>query len=175
MKQQEMMQQSTKVLRDQGKRARGFVDEFKEFAMRGNMIDLAVGIIIGAAFGDVVKSLVNDVIMPPIGRLLGRVDFSNLYVNLTSTHYDSLAAAKDAGAATLNYGAFVTTVINFLIIALAVFLMVKQINRLLRQPAPPPAAPTTKECPYCFSTIPIKATRCPGCTSNLEEAAPAPH
>jgi large conductance mechanosensitive channel len=174
MKQQEMMQQGTKVLRDQGKRARGLVDEFKEFAMRGNMIDLAVGIIIGAAFGDVVKSLVNDVIMPPIGRLLGRVDFSSLYINLTSTHYDSLAAAKDAGAATLNYGAFITTVINFLIIALAVFLMIKQINRFLRQPAPPPAAPTTKECPYCFSTIPIKATRCPDCTSNLEEAAPAP-
>jgi large conductance mechanosensitive channel len=174
MKQQEMMQQGARSIMGQGKRARGLLDEFKEFAMRGNMIDLAVGIIIGAAFGDVIKSLVNDVIMPPIGRLLGKVDFSNLYINLTSTHYDSLTAAKDAGAATLNYGAFITTVINFLIIALAVFLMIKQINRFLRKPPPPPAEPTTKDCPYCFSTIPIKATRCPDCTSQLEEAAPAP-
>jgi len=174
MKQQAMMQQGAKAFKDQGKRARGFLDEFKEFAMRGNMIDLAVGIIIGVAFGDVVKSLVNDVIMPPIGRLLGNVDFSNLYINLTSKHYDSLAAAKEAGAATLNYGAFITTVINFLIIALVIFLMVKQINRFMRKPPPPPAEPTTKDCPYCFSTIPIQATRCPNCTSELEKTAPAP-
>jgi len=174
MKQPEALQQGSKVFKGQGARARGFLDEFKEFAMRGNLIDLAVGIIIGIAFGDVVKSLVNDVIMPPIGRLLGNVDFSNLYINLTSKHYDSLAAAKEAGAATLNYGAFINAVINFLIIALVVFVMVKQINRFMRKPPPPPAEPTTKDCPYCFSTISIKATRCPDCTSQLEEAAPAP-
>jgi large conductance mechanosensitive channel len=167
-----MTQQGSQMLRDQGKRAHGFLDEFKEFAMRGSVIDLAIGIIIGTAFNGVVTSLVNDVIMPPIGRLLGKVNFADLYINLTSQHYPSLAAAQQAGAATLNYGAFINTVINFLIIAFVVFLLVKQINRLVRKPAPPPA-PATKECPYCFSTIPIKATRCPDCTSQLEEAAPA--
>jgi large conductance mechanosensitive channel len=138
--------------------------EFREFAMRGNVIDLAVGIIIGAAFGKIVTSLVTDIIMPPIGLILGRVDFSNLFLNISGTHYDSLDAAKKAGAATINYGLFLNTVLDFVIVAFAVFLLVKQINRFHR---PAPAAPATKECPYCLSTIPIKATRCPHCTSNL--------
>jgi len=142
--------------------------EFKEFAMRGNVLDMAVGIIMGAAFGGIVTSLVNDVLMPPIGLLLGRVDFSNLFINLTSRHFDSVAAAKAAGAATLNYGAFLNTVINFLIVAFAVFLLVRQVNRLRGAAAPVPAAPTTKECPYCCSSIPLKATRCSQCTSELK-------
>lgn len=142
--------------------------EFKEFAMRGNVIDMAVGIIIGSAFGKIVSSLVNDVLMPPIGRLLGKVDFSNLFINLSGTHYESLAEAKKAGAATINYGLFINTVIDFLIVAFVIFMLVSAINRLKRQPAPVPAAPTTKECPYCFSVIPIKATRCPHCTSELK-------
>ena len=144
--------------------------EFREFALKGNMIDLAVGIVIGAAFGQVVNSLVNDVIMPPIGLLLGKVDFANLYINLTGGAYPSLAAAKEAGAATLNYGLFINTIINFLIVALAIFFVVKAINtarKAAEKPAPA-AEPTTKECPYCFSTIPIKATRCPNCTSELK-------
>jgi large conductance mechanosensitive channel len=150
---------------------KGFVQEFREFAMRGSVIDLAVGIIIGAAFGDIVTSLVNDIIMPPIGMLLGSVDFTDLFINLTDTHYDSLAAAKEAGAATINYGLFINTVINFLIVAFAIFLVIKQINRLQREPEEAPAEPTTKECPYCLSTIPIGAKRCPQCTSHLEESA----
>ncbi|HZT50579.1 MAG TPA: large conductance mechanosensitive channel protein MscL [Stellaceae bacterium] len=141
--------------------------EFREFAMRGNVIDLAVGIVIGAAFGRIVTSFVNDMLMPPIGVLLGHVDFSNLFISLSAGHYDSLAAAKAAGAATVNYGSFINTIIDFIIIAFAVFLMVKQINMLTRKPAPAPAVPTTKECPYCVSTIPIKATRCPHCTSEV--------
>jgi len=141
--------------------------EFKEFAMRGNVLDMAVGIIIGASFGGIVTSLVNDVIMPPIGVVLGRVDFSNLFINLTSRHFDTVAAAKAAGAATLNYGVFLNTIINFLIVAFAVFLLVQQFNKL-RGPAPAPAAPTTKPCPYCCSQIPIAATRCPNCTSQLK-------
>ncbi|HUN52767.1 MAG TPA: large conductance mechanosensitive channel protein MscL [Candidatus Sulfotelmatobacter sp.] len=139
--------------------------EFREFAMRGNVIDLAVGIIIGAAFGKIVTSLVNDIIMPPIGLILGKVDFSNLFINMSGTHYDSLDAAKKAGAATINYGLFLNTVLDFVIVAFAVFLLVRQINRLHR-PAPA-AAPTTKECAFCLSTVPLKATRCPQCTSNL--------
>ncbi len=144
--------------------------EFKEFAMRGNVVDMAVGIIIGAAFGTIVGSLVNDVIMPPIGLLLGNVDFSDLFIVLkegaTAGPYSTLAAAKAAGAVTLNYGAFINTIINFLIVAFAVFILIKNVNRLKR-PAPS-AAPTTKECQYCFSTIPIKAVRCPNCTSELK-------
>jgi len=140
--------------------------EFREFIARGNMIDLAIGIVIGAAFGKIITSLVNDVIMPPIGLLLGKVDFSNLFINLSGTAYASLDEAKKAGAATLNYGVFLNTVIEFLIIAFVIFLLVKQINRLKR-PAPA-AAPTTKECPFCFTEIPIKATRCPHCTSELK-------
>ena len=144
--------------------------EFKEFAMRGNMIDMAVGIIIGAAFGTIVASLVNDVIMPPIGMLLGNVDFADLFVVLregsVAGPYVSLAAAKEAGAVTLNYGAFINTIINFLIVAFAIFLLIRNINRLKR---PVPAgAPTTKECPFCLSAIPLKATRCPSCTSDVK-------
>jgi len=148
-----------------------YMDEFKAFAMRGNVLDLAIGIIIGAAFGDIVKSLVNDIIMPPIGMILGSVDFSSLYINLTSDHYNSLAEAQAAGAATINYGAFINTIINFVIIAFVIFLLVKQINRLMPKPAAAPAAPTTKECPFCHTDIPLAATRCPHCTSHLEETA----
>ena len=141
--------------------------EFKEFAMRGNVLDLAVGVIIGAAFGKIVSSLVDDILMPPIGKLLGNVDFSNLFISLNGQSYPSLAAAKAAGAATINYGVFVNAVINFLIVAFAIFLLVRQVNRL-QKPAPAPAAaPTTKDCPFCLSAIPIKATRCPHCTSQV--------
>jgi large conductance mechanosensitive channel len=139
--------------------------EFKEFAMRGNVVDMAVGIIIGAAFGRIITSLVGDIIMPPIGVVLGKVDFANLFLNLSGKPYETLAAAKAAGAATVNYGVFLNTVIDFLIVAFVIFLMVRQINRWSK-PAPV-AAPTTKECPHCASTIPIKATRCPNCTSQL--------
>jgi large conductance mechanosensitive channel len=146
--------------------------EFKEFAMRGNVVDMAVGIIIGAAFGAIVSSLVADVIMPPIGLLLGKVDFSNLFVVLksgaTPGPYETVAAAKLAGAVTLNYGVFINTIISFLIIAFAVFLIIRSINRMKRKAEAPAAAPATKECPYCFSVIPIKATRCPSCTSPLK-------
>ncbi len=146
--------------------------EFKEFAMRGNVLDMAIGIIIGAAFGSIVASLVADVIMPPIGLLLGNIDFSNLFVVLKEgkvpTPYASLAAAKEAGAVTINYGFFVNTIINFLIVAFAVFLLVRNVNKLRRQQEVPPPVPTTKECPYCLSTIPIKATRCAHCTSELK-------
>lgn len=140
--------------------------EFKEFAMRGNVIDLAVGLIVGAAFGKIVTSFVNDILMPPLGLLLGHVDFTNLFLNLSAKHYDSLAEAKAAGAATLNYGIFINTVLDFVIVAFAVFLLVRQVNRLTKKPAPPPA-PTTKECSYCATAIPVKATRCPNCTSEL--------
>lgn len=146
--------------------------EFREFALRGNVIDLAVGIIIGAAFTTVVNSLVNDIIMPPIGRILNGVDFSNLYINLSGGEFASLQAAKDAGAATLNYGLFINSLITFLITALAVFLLVRAVNRFTRKSESnaTPAAPTTKECPHCYSTISIKATRCPNCTSELAKA-----
>ncbi len=144
--------------------------EFKEFIMRGNVVDMAVGIVIGAAFGKIVTSLVEDLLMPPIGLLLGRMDFSNLFLSLSGKQYETLAAAKAAGAATLNYGLFLNTVINFLILAFAIFLLIRQINRLRRQPAPAPAAPTTKDCPFCLSAVPIKATRCGHCTSELRTA-----
>jgi large conductance mechanosensitive channel len=143
--------------------------EFKEFAMRGNVLDMAVGIIVGAAFGQIVTSFVQDVMMPPIGRLVGHVDFSNLFVNLTETHYDTIAAAKAAGAATLNYGQFLNTIINFMIVAFAVFLLVRQVNRLAPKPAPA-AAPATRDCPYCLSAVPAKATKCAHCTSELRAA-----
>ncbi|MBI4790704.1 MAG: large conductance mechanosensitive channel protein MscL [Chloroflexi bacterium] len=143
------------------------LDEFKKFILRGNVLDLAVAVILGASFGAIVNSLVNDIIMPPIGLALGRVDFSNLFINLSGTPYATLAAAKQAGAATINYGMFLNTVIGFLIVAFVVFLIVRQVNRLPAQPAPAPVAPSTKECPYCACTISIKATRCPQCTSAL--------
>ncbi|MBC7243431.1 MAG: large conductance mechanosensitive channel protein MscL [Anaerolineae bacterium] len=142
-------------------------EEFKKFAMRGSVIDLAIGIILGTAFGAIVNSFVNDIIMPPIGLLLGKVDFSNLFINLSKTPYASLAEAQQAGAPTINYGIFINTIINFLIVAFVLFLIIRQVNRWTAKPAEP-AAPTTKECPYCYSQIPIKATRCPNCTSQLQ-------
>lgn len=138
--------------------------EFKEFAMRGNVLDMAVGIIIGAAFGRIVTSFVEDMLMPPIGLLLGKVDFSNLFLSLTGQSFDSLAAAKAVGAATLNYGLFFNHVINFLIVAFAVFLLIRQVNRLKRAEAAP-AAPTTKDCPFCLMSIPLGAKKCGHCTS----------
>jgi large conductance mechanosensitive channel len=145
--------------------------EFREFAMRGNVVDMAVGIIIGAAFGAIVKSLVDDVIMPPIGLLLGSVDFSDLFITLkrgaAAGPYATLELAKKAGAVTLSYGAFFNTIISFLIVAFSVFMLVKGMNKLKRQQEAAPAAPTTKECPHCLSTIPIKAIKCAHCTSNL--------
>jgi large conductance mechanosensitive channel len=138
--------------------------EFKEFAMRGNVIDLAVGVVIGAAFGKIIGSLVEDVVMPPIGLALGNVDFSNLFVNLSGKDYPSVAAAKAAGAATLNYGIFFNTILNFIIIAFAVFLVIRSFNKTKQ---PEPAAVSTKECPHCLSVIPIKATRCAHCTAEL--------
>jgi large conductance mechanosensitive channel len=143
--------------------------EFKEFAVKGSVIDLAIGIIIGAAFTGVVNSLVNDVIMPPIGLLVGKVDFSNLFITLSGSHFPNLADAKAGGAVTLNYGLFVNTIINFLIVAFAVFLLVKQVNALKRKIENEPAAiPATKACPYCKSMIHIEAVRCPNCTSELK-------
>lgn len=143
--------------------------EFKEFAMKGNVIDLAVGVIIGAAFGKIVSSLVADIIMPPIGLILGHVDFTNLFVTLSGQHLNTLKEAKDAGVPTLNYGLFLQSVLDFLIVAFVIFLVVKQINRMQRQPEAAPATPETHECPYCAYTIPVKATRCPFCTSELKK------
>jgi large conductance mechanosensitive channel len=140
--------------------------EFKEFAMRGNVVDLAVGVIIGAAFGKIVSSLVEDVLMPPIGQLLGKVDFSGLFINLSDASYATLKDAKAAGASTLNYGIFLNNVINFLIVGLVVFLVVQQMNRLTKKPAPA-VAPTTKDCPQCAMAIPLAAKRCGHCTTQL--------
>lgn len=149
--------------------------EFKEFAVKGNVVDMAVGIIIGGAFGTIVKSLVNDVLMPPIGLLLGGVDFANLFVLLkegeTPAPYAALADAQGAGAVTVNYGLFFNSVVSFLIVAIAVFLVIRGINRMRREEVPAPApAPTTKDCPFCATAIPIPAKRCPHCTSALEAA-----
>lgn len=138
--------------------------EFKEFAMRGSVLDMAVGIIIGAAFGKIIASFVEDILMPPLGLLIGKVDFSNLFLNLTEKSYDSLAAAKAAGAATINYGMFFNHIINFTIVAFAIFLLIRQVNRLKREA---PAAPATKDCPFCFSSIALKATRCAHCTAEI--------
>jgi large conductance mechanosensitive channel len=140
--------------------------EFKEFAMRGSVVDLAVGVIIGATFGKIVTSFVEDVLMPPIGQLVGKVDFSSLFISLSGKSYDTLKAAKEAGVATLNYGNFLNNVINFVIVAFCVFLLVKQINRFAAKPAPA-AAPTTKDCPQCAMTIPLAAKRCGHCTAQL--------
>ena len=142
--------------------------EFKEFAMRGNVLDMAIGIIIGAAFGKIITSFVNDILMPPIGRMMGKIDFANLFISLSGESYATLAQAKTAGAATINYGVFLNTVIDFIIVAFVIFLLVRQVNRLKRQPEAVPA--TTKQCPHCLSTIPLKATRCAHCTSELRAA-----
>ena len=150
------------------------LQEFKKFAMRGNVVDMAVGIIIGGAFGTIVKSLVADVLMPPIGLLLGGVDFSNFFLTLkegaAAGPYASLAAAQEAGAVVISYGVFMNAVISFLIVAFAVFLLIKGVNKLQEEKEAPPEEPTTKECPFCMSTIAIKATRCPNCTSELAAA-----
>jgi large conductance mechanosensitive channel len=144
--------------------------EFKEFAMKGNVIDMAVGIIIGAAFGTIIKSLVDDILMPPIGLLLGNVDFSNIFMVIkegkVAGPYASIAAAKAAGAVTVNPGVFINTIISFLIVAFSVFLVIKNVNRVKKEPPAPD--PSTKECSFCFTVIPIKATRCPNCTSELK-------
>jgi len=148
------------------------VKDFKEFIMRGNVVDMAVGIIIGVAFGAIVKSLVDDVIMPPIGMILGNVDFANLFVVLkegaATGPYATLADAKKAGAVTVNLGVFINTIISFLIVAFSVFILVRNVNKLKKEEVAPPPVPTTKECPLCCSVIPIKATRCPHCTSELK-------
>ena len=141
------------------------VKEFREFAVKGNVLDMAIGIIIGAAFGKIVTSLVNDVVMPPIGLILGRVDFNDLFVSLDGKAYASLALAKAAGAPTINYGMFINNILDFAIVAFVMFLIVRQYNRMR-----PAAEPTTKECPYCMSQIPVKASRCPSCTSQMAAA-----
>jgi len=142
--------------------------EFKEFAMRGSVLDLAVGIIIGGAFGKIVSSFVADVLMPPLGLLMGHMDFSNLFISLNGQFYPSLQVAKAAGAPTLNVGIFANTVIDFIFVAFAVFLLVRGVNRLKRQEEAPPAVPTTKDCPFCLSAIPLAATRCAHCTSHFD-------
>jgi large conductance mechanosensitive channel len=144
---------------------KAMLKEFREFALKGNVLDLAIGVIIGAAFGKIVSSFVNDLIMPLLGAMLGNFDFSNLFITLRGESFPTLAAAQEAGAITLNYGLFITTVIDFVIIAFVLFIAVRQINRMKKQPAPP--APNSKECPHCFTTIPLQATRCPHCTSQL--------
>jgi len=149
--------------------------EFKEFAMRGNVIDMAIGIIIGGAFGPIVGSMVNDILMPPIGMALGNVDFSSLFILIkegskAAAPYASLADAKAAGAVTINYGLFINSVVSFVIVAFCVFLLVRTMNRLKREEAAPPAEPTTRDCPYCYSAIAIKASRCPHCTSEVTPA-----
>ena len=147
------------------------LEEFKKFALRGNLADLAAGIVIGAAFTGVVTSFVSDVLMPPIGLALGRVDFANLFINLTGRPFESVAAAKAAGAPTINYGIFINTVLNFLIVAFAVFLLIRQLNKLnTRIYGPPPTPASTRECPQCTSAISVKARRCPHCTSEIKAA-----
>jgi len=141
--------------------------QFKEFILKGNVIDLAVAVMIGGAFGQIVTSFTNDILMPPFGLLLGKVDFADLYINLSGETYPSLAAAKEAGAATINYGMFLNTIINFLIIAIVIFFVMRAIEKVMKKPEAPVEV-TTKECPHCLSTIPLKATRCPNCTSQLD-------
>lgn len=144
----------------------GMMQEFKEFAVKGNVVDLAVGVIIGGAFGKIVTSFVSDIVMPPLGMVMGKVNFTDLFINLSDTPYDSLKAAKDAGAPVISYGVFINTMIDFIIIAFVIFLVIKQINRLKKEPAPAP--PNTKDCPYCLSAVPAKATKCGFCTSDLK-------
>ena len=146
------------------------LQEFKKFALQGNVLDMAIGIIIGAAFGKIVSSLVADVLMPPIGLLVGKIDFSSLFLNLSGQDYASLAAAKAAGAPTINYGIFLNNILDFLIVAFVIFLLVKQVNRLKAKEAPA-ASPTTRDCPRCLSAVPLKASRCAFCTSDLQPAA----
>ncbi len=143
-----------------------FIKEFKEFAMKGNVIDMAVGIIIGAAFGKIVSSLVSDIIMPPLGLVIGKMDFSNFFLTLSSGSYETLAQAKAAGASTLNYGIFLNNVVDFLIVSFAIFILISQINRLRRKEEPKPI--DTKQCPHCISTVSLKATKCPYCTSEIK-------
>lgn len=140
--------------------------EFKEFIMRGNVLDLAVGIIIGGAFGKIVSSFVSDILMPPLGLIMGKVNFADLFINLSGKPYPTVAAAKAAGAPTINYGMFINTIIDFVIVAFAIYLMIQQVNRMKQKPAEAP--PVTKDCPFCCSAIPVKAVRCPHCTSSLE-------
>ncbi len=142
--------------------------DFKEFAMRGNVLDMAIGVIIGAAFGKIITSLVGDILMPFIGLVLGKLDFSNLFIDLSGSHYPTIAAAKQAGAATINYGLFLNTVIDFVIVAFVVFLLVRQVNRM--RPAPPPPPASTRDCPYCLMAVPLKSSRCGHCTSELKPA-----
>ncbi|MGH7836311.1 MAG: large conductance mechanosensitive channel protein MscL [Candidatus Binataceae bacterium] len=139
--------------------------EFKEFAMKGNVVDMAIGIILGIAFGRIITSLVNDIIMPPIGLILGHVDFNSLFISLDGKSYATLALAKAAGAPTINYGTFINAILDFVIVAFVMFMLIRQVNRMT--PAAPAAAPTTKDCPFCLSPIPLKATRCPSCTSQM--------
>lgn len=157
--------------KDVMKKSKGFWSEFKEFITKGNVMDMAVGVIIGAAFQNIINSLVNDIIMPVISVITGGIDFTNWFISLDGSHYKTLAQAQEAGAATLNYGTFLTYVINFLLMALVIFMLVKVLNKVRtsvekEKEAP---APDTKECPYCMSRIPIKATRCPYCTSELKQ------
>lgn len=147
-------------------KSKGFLKEFKEFAVKGNAVDLAIGVMIGAAFGAVINSLVNDVFMPIIGRVLGNADFSNFFISLSGGEYDTLAAAKEAGAVTINYGVFINALISFAIIAFALFMVVRSMNRLRKTEEEP--APDTRSCPFCLSDVPLKASRCPACTSALE-------
>lgn len=144
----------------------GMMEEFKEFAVKGNVVDLAVGVIIGGAFGKIVTSFVSDIVMPPLGLIMGKVNFTDLFINLSGKPFDSLKAAKDAGAPVISYGVFINTMIDFIIIAFVIFLVIKQINRMKKEPAPAP--PNTKECPHCLSAIPINAKKCGFCTSDLK-------
>jgi len=144
----------------------GMMQEFKEFAVKGNVVDLAVGVIIGGAFGKIVTSFVSDIVMPPLGLAMGKVNFTDLFINLSDKPYDSLKAAKDAGAPVISYGVFINTMIDFIIIAFVIFLVIKQINRMKKEPAPAP--PNTKDCPHCLSAIPMNATKCGFCTSDLK-------
>jgi large conductance mechanosensitive channel len=153
----------------------GMLKEFKEFAMRGNVLDMAVGIIIGGAFGTIISSMVSDVLMPPVGLALGNVDFTNLFIVLkdgtkAAAPYAALADAKAAGAVTINYGLFINSVVSFVIVAFCVFMLIRSMNKLKREEAAPPAEPTTRDCPFCYSAIPIKASRCPNCTSEVSPA-----